>query len=395
MKENNKFKVLIVGGGLGGLCLAQGLKKAGIDFRVFERDASPVSRLQGYRLSINPAGLQSLHANLPEALWSRIQAALMPQVEGISFVSDQLEQLFFKKNPDPVDSINRFGSISRIKLREILLSGLENNVDFDKKFIRYELIDNGKVRCIFDDNSSEEGDFLVGADGTKSLVRSQLLPGSARAETGVSAIAGQVVMDEITAEDFLAAPLRESAVVIDKRPQGLFLANHKLNADQGGENYVFWSFLTNRPNFPNELETMPPDTLIQLVDDMTSGWHPRLKRLITRADTKTVLVLSYKTSEFPARWQTGIITLMGDAIHSMPPTSGEGANTALRDAAVLCASLVDHKDGKTTLIEAIDKYETSMLGYSFKAVANAMANLKRMVVRDGKYDLHNTANNAS
>ena len=56
MEENNKFKVLIVGGGLGGLCLAQGLKKAGIDFRVFERDASPVSRLQGYRLSINPAG---------------------------------------------------------------------------------------------------------------------------------------------------------------------------------------------------------------------------------------------------------------------------------------------------------------------------------------------------
>ncbi len=395
MEETSKFKVLIVGGGLGGLCLAQGLKKAGIDFRVFERDASPVSRLQGYRLSINPAGIQSLHANLPDALWGRIEAVLMPQVEGISFVSEQLDQLFFKKTPDPIDALNRFGSISRVKLRDILLSGLEDNVDFGRKFLHYKLLDDGKVRCIFDDGSSADGHILVGADGTKSLVRSQLLPGSSRAETGVSAIAGQVIMDEITCENFLPVPLRESAVVIDKKPQGLFLANHKLNEHQGGENYVFWSFLTNRSNFPDNLETMSAEAIIQLVDNMTSGWHPRLKRLITRADAKTVLVLSYKTSKPPARWQTGTVTVMGDAIHSMPPTSGEGANIALQDAAVLCASLVDYEEGKTTLHEAVDKYETVMLDYAFKAVGNAMVNLHRMVVRDGKYTPKKPITNAS
>ena len=46
----SNFKVLIIGGGMGGLCLAQGLKKANIDVEVFERDKSKDDRLQGYRI---------------------------------------------------------------------------------------------------------------------------------------------------------------------------------------------------------------------------------------------------------------------------------------------------------------------------------------------------------
>ena len=52
--------VLVIGGGVGGLTLAQGLKKSGVSVAVYERDRSATDRLQGYRVHINPAGSSAL-----------------------------------------------------------------------------------------------------------------------------------------------------------------------------------------------------------------------------------------------------------------------------------------------------------------------------------------------
>jgi FAD binding domain/NAD(P)-binding Rossmann-like domain len=52
------LRVAVAGGGLGGLCLAQGLLKAGVDVTVYERDAQLAGRRQGYRLHVDArAGL--------------------------------------------------------------------------------------------------------------------------------------------------------------------------------------------------------------------------------------------------------------------------------------------------------------------------------------------------
>jgi len=42
----SSLHVLVIGGGPGGLCLAQGLKKVGASLGVYERDRAPTSRLQ-------------------------------------------------------------------------------------------------------------------------------------------------------------------------------------------------------------------------------------------------------------------------------------------------------------------------------------------------------------
>jgi 2-polyprenyl-6-methoxyphenol hydroxylase-like FAD-dependent oxidoreductase len=48
--SKSPFHVIIIGGGLGGLALAQGLKTHGISCAVYEKDRSRADRLQGYRI---------------------------------------------------------------------------------------------------------------------------------------------------------------------------------------------------------------------------------------------------------------------------------------------------------------------------------------------------------
>ncbi len=72
-----QIKVLIVGAGLGGLCLAQSLRNAHIDFEVFERDLSPWDRPQGYRLHLEADALNALREVLPPDLHRLFEATAM------------------------------------------------------------------------------------------------------------------------------------------------------------------------------------------------------------------------------------------------------------------------------------------------------------------------------
>jgi 2-polyprenyl-6-methoxyphenol hydroxylase-like FAD-dependent oxidoreductase len=53
MTSKTSPHVLIVGAGLGGLTLAQALRKKGISFEVFERDNSAADRVQGWAIGIH------------------------------------------------------------------------------------------------------------------------------------------------------------------------------------------------------------------------------------------------------------------------------------------------------------------------------------------------------
>jgi cation diffusion facilitator CzcD-associated flavoprotein CzcO len=62
-------RVAVVGAGLGGLCLAQGLVRAGIDVQIYERDAAFGTRRQGYRLHVDSRAGLSLEKCLPPELF--------------------------------------------------------------------------------------------------------------------------------------------------------------------------------------------------------------------------------------------------------------------------------------------------------------------------------------
>src|SRR5712664_1361406 len=90
---SSPLHVIIVGGGIGGLCLAQGLKRAGISFAVYERDRSPDARLQGYRLNIEPIGSRALHECLSTEIWSRLVATAGDAGAGMGVYDERLREL--------------------------------------------------------------------------------------------------------------------------------------------------------------------------------------------------------------------------------------------------------------------------------------------------------------
>ena len=192
--SQHSFHVMIIGGGLGGLCLAQGLKKAGISVAVYERDRTRNERLQGYRIHIEAMGNRALHDCLPSHLFEAYLKATGSAGSGLLMCDEQLNHLMafpvdVAKQDDPLESSR---SVSRITLRQVLLAELDEIVQFDKCYSHYQENPDGSVTAFFEDGTSATGDLLVAADGGNSRVRQQFLPQASRVETGTVAIMGKV-----------------------------------------------------------------------------------------------------------------------------------------------------------------------------------------------------------
>jgi 2-polyprenyl-6-methoxyphenol hydroxylase-like FAD-dependent oxidoreductase len=100
-------------------------------------------------------------------------------------------------------------------LRQVLFTGMDDVVRFDKVFTHYQQHDDGAVTAHFADGSSATGEVLVAADGANSAVRRQYLPHAEVTDAGIIAIGGKVA---ITAETKPLLPLGPSRLVSESLP---------------------------------------------------------------------------------------------------------------------------------------------------------------------------------
>jgi 2-polyprenyl-6-methoxyphenol hydroxylase-like FAD-dependent oxidoreductase len=115
------------------------------------------------------------------------------------------------------------------------------------------------------------------------------------------------------------------------------------------------------------------------VGRLIAGWHPDLRRLLAESDPASRGALSFTVSPQIAPWESTNVTLLGDAIHTMPPTGGLGGNTALRDARLLGQMLTAVARGHRDLPAAVGEYETEMRDYGYAAVRGALSVRDRML----------------
>jgi 2-polyprenyl-6-methoxyphenol hydroxylase-like FAD-dependent oxidoreductase len=113
--------------------------------------------------------------------------------------------------------------------------------------------------------------------------------------------------------------------------------------------------------------------IVQLALEMTPHWHPNMRRLFELSDPGSAFSIKIRTSDPLEPWDSSNVTLLGDAIHTMTPGQGVGANTALRDAALLSRHLTAASEGFVSPLEAIADYEAEMVPYGFARVADSLA----------------------
>ncbi|MBO3743247.1 FAD-dependent oxidoreductase [Actinoplanes flavus] len=391
------FHVLVIGAGIGGLALTQGLRQAGVRVTVFERTRSRTDWLQGYRIHINPAGSRALHDCLPPEAWQRFLDTVSTVGGGFGFVTEHLRDLlrFTEQEitPDAGPADAHHGA-SRIGLREALLTGLDDEVlHLGAEFERYSIAPDGRVTAHFTDGSAATGDLLVGADGANSRVRGQLLPHARRIDTGVLAIAGKHRLPD---SDLPTVLVRDTNMVIPAGRGSLFTsvwhpdrvapAGDSLPLDTSSA-YAIWGFGDATATFPPGVTDLSGDDLQRLVLERTAGWANGLRRLIEGSDPATVNAIRVRSATPVGPWETGPVTLLGDAIHNMTPMAGIGANTALRDADLLRRRLLAADRGDIPLHRAVRDYEEEMRGYGFAAVAQSLRNARMSASgsRAGRY----------
>jgi 2-polyprenyl-6-methoxyphenol hydroxylase-like FAD-dependent oxidoreductase len=391
------FRVLIIGGGLGGLCLAQGLQRAGIEAQVYERDQAATSRAQGFRIHIDPQGSRALHQCLPPHLWRIFDATGGDFSQGFTVVSEQLQELLtlFDERERMSDPVARHRSVSRITLREILLAGLRATVYFGKRFVSYEEMQDGRLLAHFDDGSTAVGDVLIGADGVNSRVRQQYLPQLDPVDTGVLAIAARISLSDGVMALAPARLLDGPVMLMPSEPCSLFMAMWKRSSEAqqylrqlgieevsaGDDNYLLLG-LGGRADFlriDGDADALKGTTLKNVLRRTVARWHPDVRKLVEMADESQISLSRLRSSAVPTAWKATRVTLLGDAIHSMTPYRGIGANIALRDAGLLATRLTEVADSSKSIVRAIAEYEAEMREYAFAAVRSSLRAMEQAV----------------
>ncbi len=373
----------VAGAGLGGLCLAQGLVRAGVDVQVYERDVELGVRRQGYRLHMDARAGLSLQKCLPPQLFRLFLATTGRPGTKFTVLSDQLRVLHeVHGNPDrdAEDPAVLSTSADRGTLREILAAGLDDRIHFGRELAGYEQDAHG-VTLRFVAGSTERAGVLVGADGVGSAVRRTLLPDASIVDTGSRVIYGKTLLDD-AARSVVPAAMRDGFTAIVGGHVGLaagLVEFRRPPAEAAAEvapgvrlsparDYAMWGVSAQHDRFPAadaKLSGMDAAALHAVACEAIRSWHPDLRAMLAMAAVDETFFIRVRSSVRVPAWTPSRVTLLGDAIHAMSPARGSGANTALLDAANLYAALTD---GDTDVVTAIGRYELRMRDYGFAAV---------------------------
>lgn len=332
------MRILIAGGGVGGLTAALALLKSGHEVTVCEQAA----RFEdiGAGVQISPNGMKVLDRLGVSARVAR--DAFRPRAQ--EFRLGRSGRRIFEI-PLRSEAISRWGGDYLHIHRADLLAALSEAVrDISPETLRtghqvtgYQQDENG-IRLNVASGESVSGDLLIGADGIHSVIRNQMLGAQKPRFTGN--VAWRTVVPVSRLGDYpppetacVWAGKRRHAVTYRLRRGSLANFVGVVERDEPGEES--WGA-------PGAREDAKADF---------QGWHPVIHRILDEAPQLLRWPL-YDRAPLP-KWSEGRAVLLGDACHPMLPFLAQGAVMAIEDAYVLASEL----KRTSSLAEALSAYE--------------------------------------
>ncbi|MEO3402850.1 FAD-dependent monooxygenase [Mucilaginibacter sp. CAU 1740] len=345
-------KIAIVGGGPGGLTLARLLQQKGAEVKVYERDRSQASRVQGAIVDLHfDSGLKVIEA---AGLTDAFKASYMAGADRYRLLDPAGNILLDDGNQSGKVG---FGDpsfrpeIDRGALRDLLIEVLlPDTVVWDSQFSDMAEVD-GRWELRFRNGMRATADLVIGADGYRSKVRPYLTDGKAL-YSGATIIQGEIDDPETACPDIYRLVGNANLMVMG---DGKTLAVQP----RGDGGLTFYAASMYPENWAEEsgIDFNQPEEVYAYLAELHQGWNLVFFTLFKACHQFVLRPLNY----FPVedRWMTkDNLTLLGDAAHLMPP-NGEGVNLAMLDALDLSDCLTSDKI--QNLKEAVKTYEEIMV----------------------------------
>ena len=370
--------ILIVGAGIAGLVLGQGLRIHKVPFRIFERH--PLSHSsQGHRLRISQDSIDALNSVLPERLTNLFDRTRSDEVKWKPRIVDARTFEFPPRREESRSS--RTTPIDRTWIRNLLTLGIEDAIEYERAFLSYQVTDDG-VKVSFTDGASVLGSLLVGADGLKSQVRRQLQP-----NRRLLHLESQITWGRMPLTPQLQAQIPDDVLTwfmaIDKDtkypaicdPMTWSESVHERSYGQlpDFESYIYFALATAPP----EPQPKSTEEKRSFVHDTAAEWHPTLKLLLNSAShdrSACVPVLSSKPDIEISSKRDAKVTLIGDAAHAMSQMGGVGGDAAIRNAADLAHTIA--REGPK--MESIQGFEERMSALAKKKIEHSFKGSQKL-----------------
>jgi salicylate hydroxylase len=315
--ERSRLRVVIVGGGIGGLFAANALIAHGLEVSVYEQ--APALGEIGAGVYVTPNAVRQLQ-----------RIGLGPAVEKWGALVGPKSQ-YLRHDGTPIAPVQvadasgwnaNFG-MHRADFVDFLAAPLPPGVvRCGHRAVGFEQ-DGDVARVRFANGATAEGDVVVGADGIHSEMRPHVFPPSRPVFHGTISYRGLVSRERLPdwpmdrwqmwagpSKHFLVFPVRHGEMV----------------------NYV--GFVPTDEEM-KESWSAPGDP--RVLRREFEGWDPRIGRVLAQVD-KTFRWALYDREPLPT-WTKGRLTLLGDAAHPMLPHLGQGANQSIEDGMALATIL--------------------------------------------------------